>query len=311
MLEFLRLKKKKHTNKLGTTAEDLVMVTPAVICFFIFCYLPMFGAILAFKRYNYSLGILGSPWCGFDNFEFFFTSQDAWRVTRNTLGYAIVFNLTSTIAAIAVALMLFEVTSRKCIKTYQTIMILPHFMSYVIIGYITYILFREDKGVFNNILIAIGAEPQSWYSDPKYWPFILPVVNLWKSIGMSSIMYYAALMGIDSTIYEAAVVDGANRWQQIKAISLPELVPMIIILTIMALGSIFRGDFGLFYQIPRDIGALYPTTDVIDTYIYRGLTTGDVGVTSAVGLFQSVVGLITVVTTNKIVNKVNSDLAMF
>lgn len=311
MFKMSSTKNIKRKNKFGTTKEDIIMVLPAVICFFIFCYLPMFGTVLSFKRYNYSLGILGSPWCGFDNFEFFFTSQDAWRVTRNTLGYAIIFNVTGTIAAIIVALLLFEVTNRKCIKTYQTIMILPHFMSYVIIAYIAYILFSEDKGILNKMLAVINVEPQKWYSEPKYWPYILPIVNIWKSVGMSSIMYYAALMGIDSSIYEAAVVDGASRWKQTMAISLPSLVPMIVILSIMALGSVFRGDFGLFYQIPRDIGALYPATDVIDTYIYRGLTTGDVGVTSAVGLFQSVVGLITVVITNKIVNRIDSNLAMF
>ena len=190
-------------------------------------------------------------------------------------------------------------------------MIIPNFMSWVIVSYITYILFSGEHGVLNQLLTFFGFEKVAWYKTPEVWPFILPVVNIWKGVGMSCIMYYAALMGVDAEIYEAAVIDGANRWQQTKAISIPSLVPMITILTIMAVGGIFRGDFGLFYQIPRDVGVLYPTTDIIDTYIYRGLRTGDVGTTSAVGLFQSFVGFVVVILTNYIVKKIEPDNAMF
>ena len=303
----------KNRMSLGrsTLAEDILMVMPAVIFFFVFHYLPMFGTILSFKRYNYTMGIFGSPWCGLENFEFFFTSQDAWRITRNTVGYAILFNFLGTVADIIFALMLYEISSRKAIKTYQTIMILPHFMSWVIVGYVSYIFLSEDKGVLNNILVTLGAEPAKWYSEPKYWPFILSLFHLWKNVGMGIIMYYAALMGIDSSLYEAATIDGAGKFKQIWSISLPGIVPIIVIRSIMAIGNVFRGDFGLYYQLSRDIGALYPTTDVIDTYIYRGLTTGDVGITAAVGFFQSFVGLVMVSVTNHIVNRIDSDLAMF
>ncbi|MBQ4517539.1 MAG: sugar ABC transporter permease [Clostridia bacterium] len=271
----------------------------------------MFGAVLAFKDYNYAKGIFGSDWVGFDNFKFFFLSQDAWRITRNTLGYAVVFLVTNTVASMAVALLMFEVSSRKAIKTYQTILILPHFMSWVIVGYITYILFNSEQGVLNQLLTVFGQEKIDWYSSPQYWPFILPIVNIWKSVGMSSLMYYATLVGMDDSIYEAAVIDGAGRWRQTISISVPSLIPMMTILTIMNVGGIFRSDFGLFYQITRDVGSLYPTTDVVDTYIYRGLRTGDVGITAAVGLFQSFVGLVLVVFTNWVVKKIEPDNAMF
>lgn len=291
--------------------EYLLLCAPAVICFIIFQYLPMFGAIIAFKDYNYTQGILGSDWVGFDNFKFFFLSQDAWRITRNTIGYALINQSMSIIGSVTIALLLYEITNKAALKVYQTIMILPRFLSWVIVGYITYVLFNPELGVLNNIIEAFGGKPIDWYSTPSVWVVILPLVDLWKGVGMGCIFYYAALMGIDESIYEAATIDGASRWKQIKCISIPSLVPTIIILGIMGLGSIFRSDFGLFYQIPRDVGALYPTTDTLDTYLYRGLTTGDVGITSAVGLFQSIVGLVTTVVVNAIVKKIDADNAMF
>ena len=312
---------KKDYNRCGAKTNVLkricscwefwLLCLPALLYFIIFAYWPMFGAVLAFKDYNYAQGIWGSDWVAFDNFKFFFLSQDAWRITRNTLGYAVVFLVTSTVASMAVALLMFEITSRMAIKTYQTILILPHFMSWVIVGYITYILFNGEQGVLNQLLVSLGFEKKEWYANPGYWPFILPVVNIWKGVGMSSLMYYATLVGMDDSIYEAAVIDGANRWRQTISISVPALIPMMTILTIMSVGSIFRSDFGLFYQIPRDIGSLYPTTDVVDTYIYRGLRTGDVGITAAVGLFQSLVGFVLVMLTNHVVNKIEPDNAMF
>lgn len=304
---------KKHCVRTYFTKniEFWILCLPAIVYFIIFHYWPMFGSVLAFKDFSYTKGILGSDWVGFENFRFFFQSNDAWRITRNTLGYSTIFIITGTIASMTVALLLFEVRQRVCIKTYQTIMILPHFMSWVIVGYITYILFNDEKGVMNQIITYFGGDSIAWYSTPKVWPFILPIINIWKTVGMNSIMYYAALMGVDSSIYEAATIDGANRWKQILSISIPLLVPMMTILTIMSVGNIFRGDFGLFYQITRDIGALYPTTDIIDTYVYRGLRTGDVGITAAVGLFQSLVGLVVVIFTNYVVKKIEPDNALF
>lgn len=305
------LKKPSAFKRFFSCWEFWLLCLPAIIYFILFAYWPMFGAVLAFKDYNYAKGIFGSDWVGFDNFKFFFLSQDAWRITRNTLGYAVVFLVTNTVASMAVALLMFEVSSRKAIKTYQTILILPHFMSWVIVGYITYILFNSEQGVLNQLLTVFGQEKIDWYSSPQYWPFILPIVNIWKSVGMSSLMYYATLVGMDDSIYEAAVIDGAGRWRQTISISVPSLIPMMTILTIMNVGGIFRSDFGLFYQITRDVGSLYPTTDVVDTYIYRGLRTGDVGITAAVGLFQSFVGLVLVVFTNWVVKKIEPDNAMF
>lgn len=302
-------------NRLGakkvTNYEYWLLCLPGIVYFIIFHYWPMFGSVLAFKDFNYANGIFGSEWIGFDNFKFFFSSQDAWRLTRNTIGYSATFIITGTIASVALALLLYEITNKKFLKTYQTIVILPNFMSWVIVGYISYILLNTDSGVLNQVVKLFGGSGVDWYSEPKWWPIFLPVANIWKSVGISSLMFYAALMGVDESIYEAAKIDGASRWRQTFSISVPLLIPTITIITIMSVGNIFRGDFGLFYQLPRDIGALYPTTDVIDTYIYRGLRTGDVGITAAVGLFQSFVGLITVVTTNYIVKKVEPDNAMF
>ena len=311
MKEKSKIKSGKILTYLSANYEFWILSLPAIIYFLVFCYWPMFGAVLAFKNFNYAEGIFGSDWIGFHNFKFFFMSSDAWRITRNTLGYSSVFIITGTIAAMAVALLLFEITSRRSIKLYQTIMILPNFMSWVLVGYITYILFNGEKGVFNQILTALGHKGVDWYSTPGVWPFILPVVNIWKNVGMKSIMYYSALMGLDLSLYEAAEIDGAGRWKQTWAISIPSLLPVMTILVIMDVGGIFRGDFGLFYQITRDIGALYPTTDIIDTYVYRGLRTGDVGITSAIGLFQSVVGLVVVMGTNYLVKKIEPDNAMF
>ncbi len=288
-----------------------LLALPAIIFFFIFSYIPMAGAVVAFKNYTYTKGLFGSDWVGFKNFEFFFTSQDAGRVIRNTVGYGIVTIVVGMAAAVVLAIVMYEVRKKAAIKYYQTTYILPHFLSWVIVGYITYILLNPTMGVFNKIIVALGGTAVDWYSNPSYWPVILVLCNVWKHIGLDSIMYYASLMSVDKELYEAAKVDGASKLQQTIHISLPSLIPIIIVLGIMKVGNVIRGDFGLFYQIPRDIGLLYPTTDIIDTYVYRGLRAGQLGISSAVGLFQSVVGLIMVLTTNAIVKKIDSDNAMF
>ena len=293
-------------------AELSVLLIPGILYFLIFCYLPMIGIIVAFKDYRNNLGVFGSKWTGLKNFEFFFTSQDAVRIFRNTIGYGIAFIILGLVCAVIVALLLYEVRSRNCLKFYQTTMILPHFLSWVIVGYITYILLEPNMGVINKILGIFGIEGLQWYSEPKYWIFILPIVNIWKTVGLNCIMYYAALMGVDKELFEAATLDGAGRFKQVIYISLPMLVPLMITLTILHDGNVIRGDFGLFYTIPRDIGLLYPTTDIIDTYVYRGLRTGDdIGITAAVGLFQSVVGFVMVVGTNLVVKKINPEQSLF
>lgn len=292
-------------------AAFLLLAAPALLYFTIFHYIPMFGLVIAFKDYSYEAGILGSRWIGLTNFKFFFLSQDAWRITRNTVGYGALFIVVNAVCASLVALLMNEIRSRGAIKTYQTIMLLPNFLSWVVVGFVAYILLNPALGLVNQVIRFFGGEGADWYSNPAYWPFILTISNVWKGIGMNAVIYYAALLGVDPELYAAATIDGANRFQKCRHISVPALVPLITMMSILAVGNIFRGDFGLFYQIPRDVGALYPTTDVIDTYIYRGLRTGDIGITSAVGFVQSVVGVFMVVVTNAIVKKIEPDNAMF
>lgn len=305
---------KKKSRKYDSiyNLEYLAMSLPALLYFGIFAYLPMSGLILAFKTYRYDLGILGSKWVGFNNFKFFFTSGDALEITRNTVGYGISFLVIGTVAAIVVALMLFEISKGLFIKIYQTIMITPSFMSWVVVSFITYIFLNPVTGVMNAMLGVFSIEPVNWYMEGAYWPTILNVVNLWKGIGISVVLYYSRLMAIDKELFEAASIDGAKRLQQIVYISLPALVPLVSILALMAIGNIFRGDFGLFYQIPRNSGILYDSTDIIDTYLFRALSkSADIGRSTAIGFFQSFVGLILVLATNKIIKKINPENAIF
>lgn len=297
--------------KRGAQRKDIMLLTcmllPSFIYYIVFHYLPMCGIVIAFKDYTYSGGMFGSDWNGFKNFEYFFTSTDAWVITRNTILYNLVAIVSTVTTNVAIALVLFEVSSRKALKYYQTTMLLPNFMSWVVVSYITYALFDYDYGVINHMF---GTDI-NFYAEPVYWPFILSFVNVWKGIGMGSVMYYAALMGIDTELFEAAKIDGANKWQQIWHISIPSLKNIMAVLIIMGTGNIFRGDFGLFYQIPMDVGNLYSVTDVIDTYVYRGLSGGEYGSTAAVGLFQSVVGLFTIICANSVVKKISPESAMF
>ena len=306
------VRKKTRWKDFRDNAELSALMIPGIVLLLVFAYVPMLGIIIAFKDYRNNLGIFKSKWVGFQNFKFFFESQDAWRIGRNTVGYGILFIVIGLIAAVTIAILLYEVRSRKALKFYQTSMILPHFLSWVIVGYITYILLEPSMGILNKIIRFFGGEGLQWYSEPKYWIFILPIVNVWKTVGLKSIMYYAALMGIDEQLFEAAQIDGAGRFKQILYITIPSLVPLMVTLTILDVGHIIKGDFGFFYTIPRDVGLLYPTTDIIDTYVYRGLRTGsDIGITTAVGLFQSAVGLVMVIATNLVVKKISPENSLF
>jgi len=294
--------------------EMLPLLMPAVLLTFIFSYLPMGGAVIAFKEYNVRDGIFGSPWVGFKNFEFFFKSSDAFKVIRNTLGLNLLFIFVGIVVAVALALVLYEIKSRTAVKIYQTSLILPHFLSWIIVSYIVYALLNPRIGILNQLLVQISPEFENynWYTKSEHWPAILLICNVWKKMGMDLVVYYAGLMGINNEYFEAAELDGANKLQKIWHISIPSISSLIIMMTILSLGGIFRADFGLFYSVPMNSGLLYETTDVIDTYIFRALKdVGDVGMSSAVGLFQSVVGLITVVVANKIVSKIDSDSALF
>lgn len=306
----MRMKRGKGRFK-SISMQYNLLTLPAVILLLVFNYIPMAGLILAFKDYRFDLGVFKSPWVGLQNFTFFFTSEDAWRITSNTLTLNFMFIGAGIIFSVVFALLLFEIKNKYMVKFYQTAIILPNFISWVVVGYMSYIILNPTMGVLNSILQVFGIAPIDWYANPGYWPGILLIAYLWKSVGINSVIYFAALMGIDMEYYEAADLDGATKLQKTLYISLPFIKPTIIIMFILALGGIFRSDFGLFYQLTRDIGKLYSTTDVIDTYIFRSLKTlGDVGMSSAVGLFQSVVGFITVVIANWIVKKIDNDSAI-
>lgn len=295
----------------------LLMVLPGTIWFLFFSYIPMLGTVIAFKEFHLVRGgflksIIKSDWVGFDNFKFLFNSSDAWTITRNTILYNATFIFLGLVASVAMAIILSELVNKRLAKLYQTGMFLPHFLSWVIVGYFTFSFLSIDKGVLNHWLTALGQQPIEWYTDTTYWPLILIFMSLWKSIGYSSVVYLAAIIGIDKTYYEAAMIDGASKWQQIRNITVPLITPLMTILTLLAIGRIFYADFGLFFQIPRDSGPLYPVTNVIDTYVYRGLkTTGEIGMSTAAGLYQSLVGFILVITSNYVVKKINKDNALF
>jgi putative aldouronate transport system permease protein len=292
--------------------ELLVMALPAMIIVFVFSYIPMFGIIIAFKNFKFDKGLWDSPWVGFKNFEFFFNTEDAWRITRNTIGLNLLFILVGTICSIGLALVLYEVTKKRLVKLFQTTMIFPHFLSWVVVGYMFYAIFNVQHGILNSVIQFFGGDAIDWYMLPNKWPGIFVGVIIWKGVGWGSIIYYASLMGIDNQFFEAAKIDGANKMQQIRYISIPFLSSIVLILTILGIGGIMRSDFGMFFYLTRDMGTLYSTTDVIDTYVYRSLKTiGDVGMSSAAGLYQSVVGFILILTTNYIVNKINPENSLF
>jgi putative aldouronate transport system permease protein len=290
-----------------------LMMMPTIIFVLINNYLPMFGILIAFKNINYVDGILGSPWAGFTNFKFLFSTSDAWLITRNTLLYNAVFIITNLVFAITFSIVLNELRNRLLAKLYQSVIFLPYFLSAIVISYLVYSFLGEEHGYLNNaVLEPLGMKPISWYAEAKYWPFILPIVHIWKSVGYYMVVYLAAIVGIDNEYYEAARLDGASKWQQITNITLPLITPVIVIMTLLKIGRIFYADFGLFYQVPLNTGALYSTTNVIDTYVYRAfLAMGDIGMSSAAGFYQAVVGFILVFGSNYIVKKFNSENALF
>lgn len=291
--------------------EFLIIAAPGIVLLFLFNYLPMFGIIISFKDFNPNKGIWGSKWNGVENFKYFFTSPDAVRIIRNTVLYSLDFMFLTLICAVILALMFYALTNQKLLKTYNTIVILPKFLSMVLIAYIVYAFLNPVSGLMNRILNIFGIGSIDWYSKPGAWPFILTIVHIWQVVGMQSIIYYASLMSIDESLFEAAELDGASKFQQIMNISIPHLIPIMTIQTILAFGSIFSGDFGLFYQVTRDVGTLYPTTDIINTYVFRGLKSGNMSVSAAIGFVQSILGLIMVVAANKLVQKISPENSLF
>lgn len=291
--------------------QFLLMVLPTLVLLLLFHYLPMFGVVIAFQDFSPAKGFFGSEWVGLKNFEFFFKSQDAGRVIGNTVAYALTFLAMDNVLAIGLSLMFYCLKSNVCVKVYNTVMILPRFLSMVIISFIVLAMLNVRSGVINQGLVALGLKKVQWYSKPQYWPYILTFVHEWAGVGMGCILYYATLMGVDEGLFEAAMLDGANRRQQLWHVAIPHLVPVIMIKLILGMGSIFQGDFGLFYQVPRNIGLLYKTTDVINTYVFRAMMGGDLEKSAAIGLFQSLVGMAMVILTNLIVRRISPEQSLF
>ncbi len=297
---------------LRKNAVFLLMAAPGLLLLIVFSYLPMFGIIIAFKDYRAAQGIFDSAWIGFKNFEFLFRSPAIARITFNTIFLNALFIITGTVAAIALALMLNEVRFKLAARTYQTVVFFPYFISWVIVGYFSFAMLNSDSGLVNNVLRSLGMKEVAWYSSPQYWPTILTITNIWKGVGYGSVLYLAGMLGINQEYYEAAMLDGATKWQQIRYITLPFLVPIMAITTLLAIGRIFYADFGLFYYVTRDNSLLYSTTDVIDTYVFRALrVNADVGMAAATGLYQSFVGFVLVVFSNWLVKRVNPERALF
>lgn len=304
----------KRRKERGTSNVPLMLIAlPGLIYLLINNYIPMFGIFLAFKSYDFSKGVFKSPWCGFDNFKFLFKTKDALIMTRNTILYNLAFIVIGTALGIFVAILLTEIVKSIWVKFYQAALLLPYLLSWVVISYMVFAFLNSDSGFINNtILKAFGMSPVSWYTKSEVWPILLVVVFLWQTVGHTSIIYMASIAGIDKGIYEAAKIDGAGKIKQIFCITLPLLKPTVIIMVLMAIGKIFFSDFGLFYQVPMNSGALYGVTQTIDTFVYRGLMElNDVGMSSAAGLFQSCVGFILVVTANALVRKIDPDNALF
>lgn len=294
------------------TLQFLLLALPGVVWFIIFSYIPMGGAVVAFKDYKARLGIFGSEWSGLENFKFLFTSDTAARILFNTFFYNFISIFIVAAVSILIALLMDLIDKKIYLKTYQTMLFLPRFISWVVVGYMAMILFHYEYGLFNQVLGWFGVEPVSWYLESKFWRPILLSFNVWKTMGYTSLIYYGTIIGIDSEIYEAAEIDGAGPLKKIWYITLPLLKSTVIVMSLMSVGSIMRADFGLFYYVPNNSGSLYEVTDVLDTYIFRALRgSGDVAGSAAASFFQSVVGLVMVLVCNGIVRKIDNDSALF
>lgn len=306
-------------SKAKKTLMLLTMVAPGAIWLLLLRYLPMGGIILAFKNYKiypkdptFLNNLIHSKWVGLDNFKFLFTTGDSWVMIRNTLAYNIVFIILGMIIPVAFAIMMSELSKKFVAKTYQTLMFFPYFLSWVVVSYFLNAFIDAQYGLIPMAQRAAGETAVSWYTTPGPWPYIIVFANLWKNVGYSTVLYLAAITGIDQTQYEAAAIDGASKWQQILHVTLPNLRTMIAILFILNVGKIFNADFGLFWNVPMQNGALFSVTQVIDTYIYRVLmNTGNIGQSTAAGLLQNIVGFICIIGANAVVKKIDSDSTLF
>ncbi len=309
----MKTAKRKKKNDFQKSLPLLLIALPGIVYLIINNYVPMMGLFLAFKDYNFMKGIFKSDWCGLQNFRFLFATKDALTMTRNTVLYNVAFIVIGTVIAIFIAILMCELGERVRVKFYQASMLLPNMLSWVVIGFVAYAFLNADTGFINNTVLAgMGKEPVSWYTYQAAWPLILILVFIWKNAGYQSIVYMSSVSGIDKSLYEAAALDGATKMQQIFQITLPMLKPTVITLTLMSVGRMFYSDFGLFYQVPQNSGALYDVTQTIDTYVYRGLMElNDVGMSAAAGFYQSIVGFLLVLAANALVRRLDSDNALF
>lgn len=303
--EMRRLQRKDNWQLFTLTIPGLVLMA-------LFNYLPMFGLVLAFKKYKASLGVFGSPWAGLDNFKFFFTSGMVDRLLKNTLGMNLLFLAANTVVTVLLALLMYELKNRMAIRVFQTCIFMPFIISWAAASYALYANLSTVNGILNSVITFFGGEGKNWYITADAWPTILLICYLWKNIGYGMIIYYGNLMAVDSSYFEAATLDGANRLQMARYISWPFIRPTVIMFTILTLGRVFSADFGMFYYMTMDSSALYETTDVIDTYVYRALTvSGNVGMSTAIGLLQSTIGLIILVIANKLAKKIDEGGTVF
>ncbi|ANE47078.1 sugar ABC transporter permease [Paenibacillus swuensis] len=306
-------------NALSQTARKvikyrvmLLMLLPGILFFVMFSYLPMLGIVIAFKKLNYTDGIWGSPWVGFENFRFLFLSGNLGAIIRNTALYNLVFIILGNGLAIGVAIMLAELTSRLFKKTAQSLLFIPYFISWVVVGAFIYSIFNYEFGLLNSLLKTLHIEPVNIYDQPPAWVSIIISSYLWKNIGYFSIIYLAAISGIDQGLYEAAQIDGANVLQRIRFITLPSLIPTVVVLILLALGNVFRGDFNMFFQIVGDNAMVFGHTDVIDTFVTRSLLkTREFGMSSAAGLLQSTLCFVLIVTVNSVIRRVDKENALY
>lgn len=307
----LKPRKKRWTRD---DTELTLLATPTIVWYLLFSFVPMFGIIIAFKNFkidgNFIQSVFSSEWCGLENFRFMFTSQDAWIVLRNTLGYNILFIILGIVVPVILALMVGQLHSKRLGKIYQTAMFMPYFLSWVVVAAIVWGFLSYDKGLINSITANSGADPVNWYMTAGPWPFLLVFLNVWKGLGYGMVVYLATITGIDTSYYEAAVIDGATKWQQVRYITLPIMKTVIVIMFIMAVGRIFYSDFGLFYQVPHDSNSLHEVTYTIDVMVYKMLKSATVGMASAAAFFQSAMGCVTILIANWVVRRIDPDSAL-
>lgn len=289
-----------------------LMLLPGFLYTLINNYIPMAGIVIAFKNIDFRKGIFKSDWCGFDNFKYLFKTKDAFNITRNTICYNLAIIVLGIICAVFVAILLSEIKNKLCVRLYQTVILFPHLISMVIVSYLVFAFLNSSTGLINNLLANFGIDPIAWYSEAKYWPVILVIVAMWKTVGYSSIIYLAAILGISPELYEASRIDGCSKLKEIWYITLPLIKPTVITMALLHIGRIMYSDFGLFYQVPLNSGALIDVTNTIDTYVFRGLMNlGDIGMSSAAGVYQSLVGFALVMFTNYLTRKYSAENALF